>query len=75
MKNSKDNNNAMNNNNMDNKEREERECREAAIEERRQATLQHREDCQRRARESSGTEKGQIDATKPESQYKGDKNH
>ena len=64
----------MNNNNMDNKEREERERRQAQLEEKREATLQHIEDRRRRAREKSGTEKGQTDAMKPESQYKGDKN-
>ena len=64
----------MNNNNMDNKEREERECRQAQLEERREAALQCIEDHRRRAREKSGTEKGQVDERKPESQYKGDKN-
>ena len=57
---------------MDNREREERECRAAEIQARRQATQQHTEDCQRRAREKYGEEKGQRDALQKENQFKGD---
>ena len=57
---------------MDNREREERERRVAEIEARRQATQQHREDCQRRGREKYGEEKGERDALQQENQFKGD---
>ena len=63
-------NNAM----EDNKEREECKRRECEREERHQAVLACVAECQRRSREETGLEKGQLDGLKSETYRKGDKN-